>query len=129
MSRRHSIRWARAEKTFRHGQVWQTRAAMKSIILILFLSISADAAFNLLVVEKDRLSAKQISAFVRTAKVPQSITDTVPVDKTYGAKRVLFRRQSGTARVTIFQGGHEIIPAAALHWLAKQQRMRAPKNE
>jgi len=53
----------------------------------------------------------------------------VPVDKTYGAKCVLFRRQSGTARVTIFQGGHEIIPAAALHWLAKQQRMRAPKNE
>ena len=86
-------------------------------------------AFNLLAAAKDRLSAKQISEFVRTAKVPQSITDAVPVDKTYGAKRVLFRRQSGTARVTIFQGGHEIIPAAALHWLAKQQRMRAPKNE
>ena len=86
-------------------------------------------AFNLLAAAKDRLSTKQISAFVRTAKVPQSITDTVPADKTYGAKRVLFRRQSGTARVTIFQGGHEIIPAAALHWLAKQQRMRAPKNE
>ena len=86
-------------------------------------------AFNLLAAAKDRLSAKQISAFVRTAKVPQSITAAVPVDKTYGAKRVLFRRQSGTARVTIFQGGHEIIPAAALHWLAKQQRMRAPKNE
>ena len=86
-------------------------------------------AFNLLAAAKDRLNAKQISAFVRTAKVPQSITDAVPVDKTYGAKRVLFRRQSGTARVTIFQGGHEIIPAAALHWLAKQQRMRAPKNE
>ncbi|MDE2715182.1 MAG: prolyl oligopeptidase, partial [Verrucomicrobiota bacterium] len=86
-------------------------------------------AFNLLAAAKDRLSTKQISAFVRTAKVPQSITDTVPADKTYGAKRVLFRRQSGTARVTIFQGGHEIIPAAALHWLAKQQRIRAPKNE
>ena len=86
-------------------------------------------AFNLLAAAKDRLSTKQISAFVRTAKVPQSITDTVPVDKTYRAKRVLFRRQSGTARVTIFQGGHEIIPAAALHWLAKQQRMRVPKNE
>ena len=86
-------------------------------------------AFNLLAAAKDRLSAKQITEFVRTAKVPQSINDAVPVDKTYGAKRVLFRRQSGTARVTIFQGGHEIIPAAALHWLAKQQRMRAPKNE
>jgi len=86
-------------------------------------------AFNLLAAAKDRLSAKQILEFTRTAKVPASLADAVPIDKTYGAKRVLFRRQSGAARVTIFQGGHEIIPAAALHWLANQQRIRAPKNE
>ena len=86
-------------------------------------------AFNLLAAEKDRLSVKQISGFTRMAKVPPSLEYSLPTDKSYGAKRVLFRRHSGTARVTIFQGGHEIIPAAALHWLAKQQRMRAPKNE
>ncbi len=86
-------------------------------------------AFNVLAATKDRLNAKQISEFVHTAKLPASLADAVPIDKTYGAKRVLFRRQSGTARVTIFKGGHEIIPAAALQWLAKQQRMRAPKNE
>lgn len=86
-------------------------------------------AFNLLAAGKDRLSAKQISEFTHTAKVPASLEYSLSVDKTYGAKRVLFRRQSGLARVTIFQGGHEIIPAAALHWLAKQQRIRAPKNE
>jgi hypothetical protein len=102
---------------------------MKSIIIILFLPISADAAFNLLAAEKDRLSAKQILEFTRTAKVPASLEYSLPTDKTYGAKRVLFRRQSGAARVTIFQGGYEIIPVAALQWLAKQQRIRAPKNE
>ena len=79
---------------------------MKSIILILFLSISADAAFNLLAAEKDQLSAKQILEFTRTANVPASLEYSLPTDKTYGAKRVLFRRQSGAARVTIFQGGH-----------------------
>jgi poly(3-hydroxybutyrate) depolymerase len=86
-------------------------------------------AFNLLAAEKDRLSAKQISEFTRMAKVPASLEYSLPTDKTYGPKRVLFRRHSGAARVTIFQGGHEIIPPAALQWLAKQQRMRAPKNE
>lgn len=86
-------------------------------------------AFNLVAAVKDRLSAKQISEFTRTAKVPASLEYALPTDKTYGAKRVLFRRHSGSARVTIFQGGHEIIPSAALQWLAKQQRMRTPKNE
>ena len=85
-------------------------------------------AFNLLAAEKDRLSVKQISEFTRTAKVPATLEYSLPTDKTYGAKRVLFRRHSGAARVTIFQGGHELIPEAALQWLAKQKRMRAPKK-
>jgi poly(3-hydroxybutyrate) depolymerase len=92
------------------------------------ISHSLDA-FNLLAAAKDRLGADLISEFVKTAKVPAALKGQAPVDAAYGKKAVLFRRQSGAARVTIFQGGHEIIPAAALHWLAKQQRMRAPKNE
>ena len=86
-------------------------------------------AFNLLAAAKDRLGEDLISEFVKTAKVPAALKGQAPVDAAYGKKAVLFRRQSGAARVTIFQGGHEIIPAAALHWLAKQQRIRAPKNE
>ena len=92
------------------------------------ISHSLDA-FNLLAAAKDRLGADLISEFVKTAKVPAALKGQAPVDAAYGKKAVLFRRQSGAARVTIFQGGHEIIPAAALHWLAKQQRIRAPKNE
>ncbi|HIL24724.1 MAG TPA: hypothetical protein EYG19_04925 [Verrucomicrobia bacterium] len=92
------------------------------------ISHSLDA-FNLLAAAKDRLGADLISEFVKTAKVPAALKGQAPVDVAYGKKAVLFRRQSGAARVTIFQGGHEIIPAAALHWLAKQQRIRAPKNE
>jgi pimeloyl-ACP methyl ester carboxylesterase len=86
-------------------------------------------AFNVLAVEKDRLGAELISEFVQTAKVPAALKGQAPVDVSYGKRAVLFRRQSGPARVTIFQGGHELIPEAALQWLAKQKRMRTQKNE
>jgi poly(3-hydroxybutyrate) depolymerase len=92
------------------------------------ISHSLDA-FNLLAAAKDRLGADLISEFVKTAKVPAALKGQAPVDAAYGKKAVLFRRQSGAARVAIFQGGYEIIPVAALQWLAKQQRIRAPKNE
>jgi len=86
-------------------------------------------AFNVLAAEKDRIGTKEISEFVKTAKVPATLKKQELVDASYGNNVVLFRRQSGTARVTIFQGGHELISEAALQWLAKQKRMRARKNE
>ena len=79
-------------------------------------------AFNALAAPKDRLSAVLIGEFVKTAKVPEALRKETDLDASYGRKSVLFRRKSGTARVTIFQGGHEIIPEAGLQWLAKQRR-------
>ena len=86
-------------------------------------------AFNILAAKPDRIGKALIAEFVKTEKVPKPLQGQAQVDATYGKKPVLFRRQSGTARVTIFQGGHELIAEAALQWLAKQKRMRAPKNE
>ena len=86
-------------------------------------------AFNALAEPKDRLSPALIGEFVKTAKVPAALRKETVVDASYGRKTVLFRRKSGAARVTIFQGGHEIIPEAGLQWLAEQNRIRAPKNE
>ena len=86
-------------------------------------------AFNALAAPKDRLSLALIGEFVKTAKVPAALRKEAAVDARYGRKTVLFRRKSGAARVTIFQGGHEIIPEAGLQWLAEQNRIRAPKNE
>ena len=86
-------------------------------------------AFNALAAPKDRLSPALIGEFVKTAKVPAALRKEATVDASYGRKTVLFRRKSGAARVTIFQGGHEIIPEAGLQWLAEQNRIRAPKNE
>ena len=86
-------------------------------------------AFNILAIKKDRISPELIEEFTRTAKVPKALAGQAPADSSYGKKTVRFRRASGSVRVTIFQGGHEIIAPAALQWLAKQKRIRAPKNE
>ena len=86
-------------------------------------------AFNALAAPRDLLSPALIGEFVKTAKVPAALRKETVVDASYGRKTVLFRRKSGAARVTIFQGGHEIIPEAGLQWLAEQNRIRAPKNE
>ena len=79
-------------------------------------------AFNVLAAPEDRLRTALISEFVKTAKVPEGLRKETAVDASYGRKSVLFRRKSGAARITIFQGGHEIIPEAGLQWLAKQVR-------
>jgi len=86
-------------------------------------------AFNILAAKKDRISTELIKGFTQTAKVPKVLLGQAPTDSSYGEKTVRFRRDSGNVRVTIFQGGHEIIAPAALQWLARQQKMRAPKNE
>ena len=42
-------------------------------------------------------------------------------DDTYGEKRQpLWRVESNHARVTIFNGGHEMIPEAIFTWLGRQ---------
>ncbi len=47
-------------------------------------------------------------------------TDTLP-DPTYG-REILLRRTSGHTRVTVFDGTHEALPAAACAWLAEKRR-------
>lgn len=78
-------------------------------------------AFNAVAEEKDRLSQEQIDYFVSEAKVPTELSMQID-DADYGAHAPLFRRVSGNARITIFQGGHQIIYPPALNWLAKQKK-------
>jgi len=80
-------------------------------------------AFNLLADPKQRLSPEQIIHFVKKAAAPPGVGKP-PVDRLYGSKKVLFRRQSGNTRVTIFQGGHEAVYGAALDWLSRQRKPR-----
>ena len=87
-------------------------------------------AFNEVARSEDRISREDIRFFVEKAQVPEHLK-TYILDPAYGKKQPLFRRTSGSATVTIFNGGHELIPEAAIAWIQavyknKQDRHRKP---
>jgi pimeloyl-ACP methyl ester carboxylesterase len=75
-------------------------------------------AFNVVAAPVDVLTEAQITNFYATQISPEPADP----DPLYGSKAPLFRRLSGNTRVTIFDGGHEIISNAALRWLAEQRK-------
>ena len=83
-------------------------------------------AFNKVVPEKGRIAPKLIETFYQTRRLPEELPKA-DADPLYGQKQPIFRKTSGNTRVTIFEGGHEIIHQAALNWLA-QQRKSKPAN-
>ncbi len=80
-------------------------------------------AFNEVAEEKDRVSAEDIRFFVEKAKVPEHLQMEID-DPSYGMKRPLFRRTSGSVTVTIFEGGHELVAGGALGWIGHRNRDR-----
>jgi hypothetical protein len=78
-------------------------------------------AFNRIAEKKDRVAMADILSMTKTAKVPEQLQREIK-DTAYGKKRPLFRATSKNARVTIFDGGHEIVTGAAFEWLSKQRR-------
>jgi lysophospholipase L1-like esterase/dienelactone hydrolase len=80
-------------------------------------------AFNQVVPEKDRIGSGFIEAFYSKQALPEG-SPKANADPLYGTKQVVFRKVSGHTRVTLFQGGHEIIHQAALNWLAEQRKGR-----
>lgn len=81
-------------------------------------------AFNAVAAEADRLDPARIEAFYASQQLPPGWLAAKP-DPLYGDKHVVFRRQSGQVRVTIFDGGHEIFYTPGLNWLAAQRRGQA----
>jgi hypothetical protein len=82
-------------------------------------------AFNLVATPRDQIAEEDLTFFVERAEVPPHLKQQVH-DPSYGDKQPLFRRTSGKARLTIFDGGHEIAWEAALKWLAKQKKQAPP---
>ncbi len=84
-------------------------------------------AFNELADPKGRLSENDVRLFVEKAAVPPHLKEPIS-DPSYGQSRPVFRRTSGNAAVTVFQGGHEILPEAAMAWFQKLQESRKGKQ-
>lgn len=77
--------------------------------------------FNAAVKTEARLDPDGIRSFYETQKLPSG-WPAAPADASYGVNTPVFRATGGSTRVTIFEGGHEIVHQAALNWLAKQRK-------
>jgi len=78
-------------------------------------------AFNALAKEGERIPDAHIATMAINRKVPEGQAAATP-DELYERAPVLYRKTSGDARITVFDGGHEIVVEAALGWLEQQQK-------
>jgi len=78
-------------------------------------------AFNLLAEPQAHFTEEEIEYFTRQSKVPGSLQSDI-TDPDYGGLKILYRRQSGNARITVFDGAHDKNTEAAFRWLNKQRR-------
>ena len=78
-------------------------------------------AFNVLAAPDKQVSVADIDFMVREQKIPAALASETQIDPER-QKATLFRRSSGNARVTVFEGGHDSEPSAALEWLSRQRK-------
>lgn len=80
-------------------------------------------AFNQVAKRKDRLSKADIEYVTANASLPESLEKANP-DSSYGDRQPLFRRSSGNATITLFDGDHELVPKAAIAWIKSQHEKK-----
>ena len=78
--------------------------------------------FNALAAPEDRLTEQEIESFVKNEAVPEHLQNESESDPLFGEHTPLFRRISGNVRITIFEGGHDILSDPSMNWLAAQHR-------
>ena len=78
-------------------------------------------AFNVLAASDKQISTEDIDFMVREQKIPADLA-AEKQDDPERQKAILFRRNSGNARVTVFEGGHESESSAAVLWLSRQRK-------
>jgi dipeptidyl aminopeptidase/acylaminoacyl peptidase len=84
-------------------------------------------AFNAVAAPRDRISDADIRYFVDKEAVPPHLVKEI-ADPSYGEKTPLFRAACGAAMVTIFEGGHELVPDAAISWMNGVYENRGEKR-
>ena len=78
--------------------------------------------FNALADDKDRISEDDIAYFEASQSVPAALAAKWN-DPFYGERnRIHFRRTSGCARLTIFEGGHDCNFPAGFDFLSRQRK-------
>lgn len=82
-------------------------------------------AYNVLAAPEDRISDQDIAYIVTTEKIPAHLASNES-DPAFGSRPVYLRKQSNKVRLTLFEGGHDLLPWPALTWLAKQIAGKTP---
>lgn len=82
-------------------------------------------AFNILAAESDRISEADISYMEEREEIPAHLRAT-ETDPAFGRHTVYLRKQSNKVRLTIFEGGHDILPETAADWLERQSSGAEP---
>ncbi|WP_437226964.1 alpha/beta hydrolase family protein [Planctomicrobium sp. SH661] len=80
-------------------------------------------AFNVVAAahQSPQISDQEIEELGANRKLSHPQPDDTSFDPAY-QKEIVLRRRAGAARVSLFDGGHEGLPAAACAWLEKQSR-------
>ena len=83
-------------------------------------------AFNALARPEDGISEEDIAAIERDQRIPETLSGEKVSDPFYLEKiRIHFRRTSGNAQLTIFEGGHGGNFAAGYEFLSRQRKGRS----
>lgn len=78
-------------------------------------------AWNAVVPDENRIPEDSIDTFYQTQQFPGA-ERTPQEDPLFRGREIHFREQHENTRVTVFEGGHEIVHHAALNWLAAQRK-------
>ena len=81
-------------------------------------------AFNSIAAEKDRISDSEIDFIVKNQEIPETLISAEKYPE-WGGRKIHFRRTSGNVRLTIFEGGHDLLHAAGINWLSFQEKGKA----
>lgn len=80
-------------------------------------------AFNLLADPRDRISQQDLQMIVDGEKVPEHLR-WPEQDPSFGPYTVYLRKQSRNVRLTLFEGGHDLLTGPAFEWLDQQAKGR-----
>ncbi len=82
-------------------------------------------AYNEISEAEDRICQEDIDYMTETEKIPVHL-QFQGTDPAYGSHKVLLRKTSGMVRLTIFEGGHDILPEPAFGFLENQTTESEP---
>ena len=83
-------------------------------------------AFNQLAAPEDRIAPEDIEFMEKSQEIPEHLKYQGEPDPAYGPYKVLMRRVSDLVRVTIFEGGHDLLPGPGMGFLEHQLRGKDP---